>query len=682
MTRRKHKQGGRHFSGNHSRQEQEDRQYKRELLEAQKGVFDDIDEAYDDTTDDLPEVIEQEKLSAKEVEAVNLEESPAPPQKWYVVDTNLILSCVDILYDDEDEDWRPPLKFKPNLEHAHIIVPYVVFEELNHIKEEKSLRGMIARIAFDRLGKIFPNSGRTLREIGNLAAPIPTGWKDQTISLMPLPRDFARSLPWTPSRDDNDGWIAVTALVATIIREGLDTEELMRFPELVMERNNLGRDVILLTNDKPLLSKADLFGVRVKSYSFERRPMFSGCRRLTVPADMFAKFFYEERLTREEFEFYMPNEMPLVANEYIIMEPKDDVYPRSYFTVGIPFVNVARYHKENQMLYPLRFMKREGKNPVNAGIACYYDALNDDKIQIVNVTGAAGTGKTYQAITHAIKSVKAGRFRRIIVIPSMSSKNKLGALPGDEAHKMEPMVAFCKDAIESYLASTPEFQKKREQLRRYGDVEHIEEDDDDDTVREKPSKRKNGGERQTRRTRGDYTGSFEDFDYGDNDYTVEDYEDFYHKKKEPKAFYPSKSDKKRTQENGEGKSTYDQLLEKQVNYIYERYFKSFPYEQVQGRSFEDAIIILDEFQRVMIDDADTLITRPAKNSKLIICGDINQIHESSPEKQFKNGLNYARMLFFDWEGCANIHLTDNLRGDITHVMTKNRRKVRRRMGQI
>ncbi|MBQ3436629.1 PhoH family protein [Candidatus Saccharibacteria bacterium] len=681
MTRRRHKQGGRHYYGNHSRYEQEDRQYKRELLEAQKGVFDDIDELYDEGQDDFLKEFEQKESLEKEVSNVTPEEPPAPPKKWYVVDTNLILSCVDIIYDDEDEDWRPPLKFKPNLEHAHIIIPYVVFEELNHIKEEKSLRGMIARIAFDRLGKIFPNSGRTLKEIGSLAAPISTGWKDQTISLMPLPRDFAKSLPWTPTRDDNDGWIAVTALVATMIRAGIDVGETTIHPETILKRTNLGRDVILLTNDKPLLSKADLFGVRVKSYSFEKRPIFSGCRRLTVPAEMFAKYFHEERLTREEFEAYMPNEMPLVANEYIIMEPENDAYPRSYFTVGIPFVNVARYHKENQMLYPLRFMKHEGRHPVNAEIACYYDALNDDKIQIVNVTGAAGTGKTYQAITHAIKSVKAGQFRRIIIIPSMSSKNQLGALPGDEAHKMEPMVAFCKDAIESYLASTPEFQKKREQLRRYGDVEHIDEDDED-TVREKPCKRKNGENRQTRRTRGDYTGSFEDFDYGDNDYIVDDYDEYHHKKKESKAYYPSKSEKKKAQENGESKSTYDQLLEKQVNYIYERYFKSFPYEQVQGRSFEDAIIILDEFQRVLIDDADTLITRPAKNSKLIICGDINQIHESSPEKQFKNGLNYARMLFFDWEGCANIHLTENMRGDITHVMTKNRRKVRRRMGQI
>lgn len=675
MTRRKNKV--RRYPSNSSRQEKEDKQYRREILEAKRGVY---EKDWPEESNEEQENNPIRQTDQEENPETKIDDLPVPIKKWYVIDTNLILSCVDIIYDDEDKEWRQPKRFKPALEHAHIIIPYVVFEELNHIKEEKSLRGMIARIAFDRLGKFFPNSGRSLEEITNLSNPIPTGWNDQTISIMPLPRQFAKFLPWIPDKDDSDGWIAVTTLFVAMVREGIKIDDLAHHPELIWQQSNQSKEVVLLTNDKSLLSKADLFGVRVKSYSFEKRPEFCGCRKLTVPAEMFEKFFHEEKLTKEEFEAFMPYEMPLVANEYIIMEPEDDIYPRSYFTIGIPFVNIARYHKENETLYPLRFMKHEGVTPANAGIACYYDALNDDKIRIINVTGAAGTGKTYQAITHAIKSVQKGLYRRIIIIPSMSSKNLLGALPGDETQKMEPMVAFCKDVIESYLASTPEFQKKRDQLRKFGDS-----DDQNDQNSEKHSrsaKRKNGESRQSKRTKGDYTGSFEDFDFGDNDYMIEEYDTYTSRKKESKTFYASQKNEQKVYEEDAKKTSYNQLLEKQVNYIYERFFKSYPYEQVQGRSFEDAIIILDEFQRIEIDDADTLITRPAKNSKLIICGDINQIHDSSPEKQFKNGLSYAQMLFFDWEGCANIHLTDNLRGDITHVMAKNRRKVRRRMGQI
>ena len=52
-------------------------------------------------------------------------------RKWYVLDTNLILSCVDILYDATDKTWRQPLNFRPALDNAHLIIPDIVCEELN-----------------------------------------------------------------------------------------------------------------------------------------------------------------------------------------------------------------------------------------------------------------------------------------------------------------------------------------------------------------------------------------------------------------------------------------------------------------------------------------------------------------------------------------------------------------------
>jgi len=368
------------------------------------------------------------------------------------------------------------------------------------------------------------------------------------------------------------------------------------------------------------------------------------------------------------------------------MKPENDAYPRGYFTSGNAshMQNIARYHKENDMLYPLRFMKREGRDAPNAGIATYFDALNDDNIQVVNVTGDAGTGKTYQAIMYAIRTLKAGKYARAVLIPSRSAKNPLGALPGGQNQKMEPLISSVKDAIRSYLASTPEFIEKREELRRHGDEDGATDETEDvrrDVYDKKGKKRGNHSQRNSRRTLGAYTGSFDDLDLGTNDLSPEDFGDSGHsRKKKDKAYYPGKADKK--ERDGEGKMTYNELLDKRTNYLFYRYFISMPYEDAQGHSFEDSIIILDEAQRIMIDDADTLLSRPAKNSKLIVCGDVSQIHDSSAEKQFKNGLNYSQMLFMDWEGCANIHLTKNLRGDIARIMTKNRRKVRRMMGQI
>jgi predicted ribonuclease YlaK len=681
MGKRKNKKH-RPYTGPVTRQQIQAKQQERELREAQQGILETSDA-------EINFEVSEDDLSGGESEMAYTSD-PVLPQaekeekrRNYVFDTNLILSCVDVIYDAKDEDWRKPLGFKPNLDNAHIIIPYTVFEELNHIKKEKTLRGMIARIAVDRLKKFFPNSGRSIGEIMYLEDPIPTGWKNQTISLLPIHRNFSKILPFVPDKDDNDGWIAVTALVATLLNEGkpVDGNQV----DILGHRNDK-KDVVLLTNDNNLLSKADLFGVRVKSYSFEKRPPFTGCRELVVPAEMFAQFYHEEKLSHEEFEEFMPNETPLIANEYIVMRPENDAYPRGYFTSGNAshMQNIARYHKENDMLYPLRFLKREGRDAPNAGIATYFDALNDDNIQVVNVTGDAGTGKTYQAIMYAIRTLKDGKYARAVLIPSRSAKNPLGALPGGQNQKMEPLVAAVKDAIRSYLASTPEFIAKREELRRHGDNDNATDETEDvrgDVYDKKGKKHSDHSQRNSRRTLGAFTGSYDDLDFGTNDYAPEDFGDGGHsRKKKDKTYYPGKNDKKGN--DGEGKMTYTELLDKRTNYLFYRYFISMPYEDAQGHSFEDSIIILDEAQRIMIDDADTLLSRPAKNSKLIVCGDISQIHESSAEKQFNNGLNYSQMLFMDWEGCANIHLTKNLRGDIAHIMMKNRRKVRRMMGQI
>ena len=79
---------------------------------------------------------------------------------------------------------------------------------------------------------------------------------------------------------------------------------------------------------------------------------------------------------------------------------------------------------------------------------------------------------------------------------------------------------------------------------------------------------------------------------------------------------------------------------------------------------------------------ETFITRLGKNSLLVVCGDINQIKYSSPEKRIKNGLIFTRMIYRDWEGCANIHLTDNMRHDAADIANHNYEKVLAEIGEL
>lgn len=605
-----------------SRQDKEERAINRELADANRGIV-------GDTNEQIAKELEEEAKNQK------TRSSQTEKPRIYVLDTNVILSCVDILYDKDDELWREPLEFKPNLDNSTLIIPEIVFNELDHInKTDRSINGIIAGKAIGRLMKFFQNSGRNVGDITDMKTLVSTGWHNQKISILPLEKDFRKYLPIAPNEQDNDGWIIVTALKATLLHEGVTDFGTMNFAE----RNNLSREVSLLTNDRQMISKADLYGVHTKRYSFKKRPAFTGCRELTVPAKMFNQFFHDESLSQEDFLAYLPDEEPLADNEFVIMHPEGDKYPNQYFTVGLPCLNVARFNKSNNALWMLRSMKYEGETPVNAGIGAYYDALNDDKIKQIVVTGKAGTGKTYSAIVHGIKAVKKGKYRRIIVIPSQSAKNPLGSLPGKEAEKMEPMVAFVKDAIENWLESTPEFQKKRDELRRFGDRD-VERDPEESYDHEKPRKKKK-----------DSSGDF----------------------------FPSKEDKK--QFENESKMTYNDFLKARVKYIYDRYFEALPYEMAQGRTFDDSIIILDEFQRTSVDDSATLLTRVGKNSKLIVSGDVDQIHDSTPEKRMRNGLTRAAILFFDKDSSAFIHLTENLRSDTAAIATEDNREALMRLG--
>lgn len=630
-------------------------------------VFDDIDE------------VELEVDEDDDTEVV-LKTPPARTRRpVYVLDTNLILSCVDVLFDPNDENWREPLDFSPNLDNALLVIPDTVREELGEFKIDGKgdpVRAMNARTALKRLARFFENSERSINEVLTLHETIPTGWKNQFIAILPLQPGFVKKLPIQPT--DNDGYIAATALAAALTYDGVAINGKANI-DLKKRRTTSSKFVSLLTNDNELRARAEQFAVRVSTYSFTEREPFTGCRELTVPPEMFEQFYYEEKLSREDFEYFMPNEPPLLANEYLIMTPDDDEWPNGYFTDQDPAKNVARFNKANQCLYPLRFVKYEGQTPPNVGIAIYYDAMNDDNIRIVFVTGKAGVGKTHQAIQHGIKCVDEGKYTKVYFITTQSAKNPLGSLPGKKEEKEAPLVAFVKDAIRSYLINTPEFKRKRAELREHGRsrkalVWNDEREDSRKDTREnrKPSRRRN---------RDAYDLNGYDFESDQGFTRAEDFEDDRSRKKGSKLFYPSKNDKdSKDGKDAPEKLTYNELLDKQVNYIYDRHFECIPYEQAIGRSLHDAVVIIDEIQRAKIADIETDLTRPAEDSLTIVCGDLNQLPKNDPEHRLWNALTYSQLCFMDEECAAHVNLTENMRGSVARTFTANRDKIRRLIG--
>ena len=89
---------------------------------------------------------------------------------------------------------------------------------------------------------------------------------------------------------------------------------------------------------------------------------------------------------------------------------------------------------------PLLHQEAWGLRPRDIHQALALFALLDPDIHLVNLSGAAGSGKTILALAAAIEqTVVSKRYRRIIATRSVQGLDEdIGFLPGTEAEKMEP----------------------------------------------------------------------------------------------------------------------------------------------------------------------------------------------------------------------------------------------------
>jgi len=80
----------------------------------------------------------------------------------------------------------------------------------------------------------------------------------------------------------------------------------------------------------------------------------------------------------------------------------------------------------------------------------YVDAIRDNTI--VMGIGPAGTGKTFLAVSMAVKALRAKEVERIILTrPAVEAGEKLGYLPGDLQNKIDPYLRPLYDALYEML---------------------------------------------------------------------------------------------------------------------------------------------------------------------------------------------------------------------------------------
>lgn len=502
-----------------------------------------------------------------------------------VIDTNILIDYPDII---PDKDGATRILANPvvNLAGAHLVIPSAVVRELSGFKNEPTARGKSARTVLRRLRMFVKTNVHGMDKTYSLEAPVelPDG---KLLSILPVHADFKGSLPFRPSEDDMDGQIILATLAAMhLVESTRDTDKGVDWRDSSMRLGITSDNVTLLTNDNGLAIRAAERGIKTHRYSYELPKPYTGRRDLVVPEEVFAEFYKERKLEREIWEMFMPNEEPLVANEFITMRLENPLdYPPNFRPGSDPyFRHIGRYDAEKDAIVGLRYISEAPFEIMSDGQAMYAEALLHPEIAAIICTGPAGSGKTYLPTVYGIDACQLGRYISVVVVPCKDS-GKLGALPGDLNEKMALDVGPFRNAIRNYLLNENlSFRKEIERIRKYGARLKLDGDTDD----------------------------------------------------EPQL---SLNDK----------------LQARVNLIWRMLFQNIPVEKARGLDFAYELVLYDEFQDQSPSQADMLIKRIGRDGKIVITGDIKQIHSPYLD-EYNNGIVYASRELYDSPLVARVSL--------------------------
>ena len=331
--------------------------------------------------------------------------------KIFVLDTNVIL-----------HDYKAIRKFKDN----DIVIPIAVIEELDKFKKGTdqlayNARGFMRDL--DRItdGRLFGKDGITIAKgLGKIKIepnhPFPEEMKD-------LFKD-----------DIQDHRILSTAIW---IRD-----------------NNPGRFVALVTKDINLRMKSKAAGMEVQDYMTDRledEKVENSIKEVIVlddfDPDVFQELAYgpDNSVSWKEFGKTRPRPNQL----YKIKNGKD-------FTC-------ARYDADKDQVVLVKTKYVYGIKPLNDEQLFAVEACMNPAVQLVSMTGGAGTGKTLIALASALEQAKD--YDQIILTrPTVVLGNQeIGFLPGDQKTKMSPFIQPLMDnlnVIKSRFKSTSKEAQK------------------------------------------------------------------------------------------------------------------------------------------------------------------------------------------------------------------------------
>jgi PhoH-like ATPase len=160
--------------------------------------------------------------------------------------------------------------------------------------------------------------------------------------------------------------------------------------------------------------------------------------------DRVSKVETQQRMGQTVHQVQLTDNLPaLHINDFII--------DGQGFVGWVKGIDGSRLTLRDMHQEPLLHQEAWGLRPrdIHQALAMY--ALLDPDIHLVNLTGAAGSGKTILALAAAIEQTMVSKtYRRIIATRSTQGLDEdIGFLPGTEAEKMEPWLGAITDNLEA-----------------------------------------------------------------------------------------------------------------------------------------------------------------------------------------------------------------------------------------
>ncbi|MBL1213420.1 MAG: PhoH family protein [Ignavibacteriae bacterium] len=306
--------------------------------------------------------------------------------KTFVLDTNVILhdpTCIT--------------QFKEN----NIVIPLTVIEEIDHFKRGSQVINLNAR-EFSRTLDNLTGSA-----VFNGGVSIGSGkGKVRIVFSKGLSKEIQESF-----REDTPDH-RILSVAYNLFKESKDK-----------------KNIILVSKDVNLRMKAKAMGLMAENYTTDR----VGSVDHLYTGKAFIEDFDDESIQK----FYKtPFEVEAKKINKLI---KDELVPNKFFIIRNHNRSVlTKLSSSEDIFSKVDKVPAFGITPRNAEQTFAINALTNDSIPLVTVTGKAGTGKTLLALAGALHSRK--NYRQIYIArPVIPLSNKdLGFLPGDIESKLGP----------------------------------------------------------------------------------------------------------------------------------------------------------------------------------------------------------------------------------------------------